>query len=698
MADTPTPADYKPSDKDLALITEVNDKFNKWREARKIHEQQWFINASFYRGQQNVEWNQYRSILESDPTPKHRVRLTVNKIFPKIRSRLAKFQKSRPIPVVVPASTDREDELNAKATEKVLEYFWRKLRLETLYKDALLWASFCGKSFWWFYWDDTIMGRVRTENPLDPSQPLIQEAMLGEPCVESGTPFEMLVSDQSLARIGEQPEIMRVKMREVTEVQGRYKDKEKFIKGDTGHQEVFHFERMIASVSSKGMHGMQLIEGKTDGQDKKQSHVIVKELFTKPCPKYPKGRHVVVAGNVLLKAVDELPYNFAGNKSNPYPAIEFIDTAMVGQFWPPTVIEQLISIQKEYNLVRSKVAEQLRMMAFPKVLVAKQHQLAPNAWTSESGEVIEFIALPGIPGPQPWVPPNIAADAWKMLQTIEAEFDSITQIYPSSEGQVGGAESGFQTNLLQEAADSAHLPDIRSHEMSIEEASYKLRSLAQQGMDIPRLIAIAGRNYEPDVFEFSSQQIDENADIIVQPGSGLPFLKHARIQSALELWDRGIMGQPTDPEAARKMLRAIDMPGLESTIEESKRDEKAARIENLTLQRAQELAPPQFYDNHEVHYAIHTDELKSPESQKWPPERKQALIAHVVQHMRFIDPIAAYNLSLEVGMEGLVPMPQEMMPPQPPEVGPQGPVGPPGPPGPEAPPPPPPPEPPMMQG
>jgi hypothetical protein len=251
----------------------------------------------------------------------------------------------------------------------------------------------------------------------------------------------------------------------------------------------------------------------------------------------------------------------------------------------------------------------------------------------------------------------------------------------------GGAESGFQTNLLQEAADSAHLPDIRQHEMSVEDASYKLRALAKQGYTIPRLITIAGKNYEPDVFEFSSDQIDEHADIIVQPGSGLPFLKHARIQSALELWDRGIMGQPGDPEASRKMLRAIDLPGLEAAQEDAQRDEKEAKIENLALANGSPIAPPEFYQSHQVHYISHTDLLKSPESKSFSPEQKNALISHVILHMRFIDPVAAFNLAQEVGMPGLVPMPQQLMMPVEGPPGPPGPAGPPGEPPPQAPPP-----------
>jgi hypothetical protein len=86
------------------------------------------------------------------------------------------------------------------------------------------------------------------------------------------------------------------------------------------------------------------------GKQYEATHVVVKELFTKPNGKYPNGRYVVVGGNVLLKQMDELPYEFGGE--NPYPVVEFVDVQMAGQFWPTTIVEQLISLQKEYNLIQ----------------------------------------------------------------------------------------------------------------------------------------------------------------------------------------------------------------------------------------------------------------------------------------------------------------------------------------------------------
>jgi hypothetical protein len=659
---------YAPSADEQKTIDLVEGKFDRWKPNRRQHEIQWFINAAMVSGQQNIEFDRIHSTVRIPDTPTHKQRFVVNRIFPKYRSRLAKFLKGRPVPIIVPASTDREDKMNAKATQKVLDYLWRKISLETKYKDALEWAAICGKGFWWYHWDFTAKGRIVKQTILGPQ---VETAALGDPDVEVGSAFEVLVPDLGITRIGDQPEIMRIKVRDIEDVRKRYPELADFIKPDTNRSEVFQYERQIASLTPRGNY----LTSQTDKKNEGPSQVMVKELFVRPSKDYPDGRYVVVANHVLLKE-DVLPYKFS-DCPNPYPVTEFFDTQMAGRFYPTTVVEQLIGPQREYNLTRSKVAEQIRLNTHPKILVPQQCQMSEDAWSSEAGEVVTFVALPGIEGPKPWFPPNIASDAWRHLDAIREEFDAISQIYPATEGSTGGAQSGFQTNLLQEAADAAHLPDIRSHELSVEEAAFKLRRLCAIGYDVPRLITVVGRNYEPEAMEFSRDQIDENAEVIVQIGSGLPAMKASKIQSVMELWDRGILGSPQDPENQRRTLSALDLGELESMQEMSRRDEDLVKLEHLNLLNSggQQLAPPNFYDNHQIHFSLHTDELKSVESQSWPPEQRQALTIHVLQHMEYINPVAAWNMAVKLGLadphtgQGVVSMP--MMPPP---TGPGGPA------------------------
>jgi hypothetical protein len=92
----PDPLSYDPTPDERKLIDEINGKAVRWRRDRQPHEQQWFINAAFYRGQQYVQWSDKDQRLMTPPAPSHRVRLTVNRIFPKMRARIAKFLKNRP--------------------------------------------------------------------------------------------------------------------------------------------------------------------------------------------------------------------------------------------------------------------------------------------------------------------------------------------------------------------------------------------------------------------------------------------------------------------------------------------------------------------------------------------------------------------------------------------------------------------------
>ena len=666
------------------LVSEVESKFEEWRNVRRPHDVRWFINGSLLRGKQRVVWNEGLAKLQEKPAASHRSTLVVNRILPKIRARMAKFLKNRPMPTVIPASQDREDFLNARATQKVLEYVHRKQNLEAKYKEALGWSQITGKGYWWVYWNPSAKARVQRSNGIGGQS--VEEVVDGDAAIEVGSPFEMLVSDPAKSALRDQPEIMRVKFRLVDDVRARYPEKSQAIEGEAPRSEVFQYERQLSNLSGgdSGVGGTKDPRG-VGAESAKGDFVLVKELFTKPCGKFPNGRYVVTAGGVLLKQIEELPYGFA-TFDNPYPVVEFNDTDTAGQYWPTTHIEQMSGLQEDYNELRRALQEHIRLLKHPKVFVPEQFRMSKNAWTTEAGEVIRYVAMPGIPAPSPWNPPPISSDVWRLLDTMRQEFDDVTNIYPAMQGAVGQATSGFQTNLLQEAADSVHAPDIRQHEQSLEDAWMKVRRLIAQGWDVPRLVSVTGRNFEPEVFEFSSDQIDENADIIIQSGSALSTSPAVRSQQVFELFNSGMLGDNKDPEVRRVALSLLSLNTQESMQEITHRDETLARLENLEMSRGVEVEFPKPWENHNVHWTFHTDQLKSPDIRNWAPERRRALIAHTVMHAKFVNPQNAVSIAQEFGLTELIPL-IAPPPPAPASPAPQGPAQPPQ----GAPPPPPPP-------
>ncbi len=645
------------SDKDQELVAYVNDFYTRTRNDRRPHEAQWFFNASLIRGLTNAKWNPVLNVLESRKAPSHRTRDSINIVLPKVKAKLSKFLKTRALPVVQPASTDHEDIMNASATTKVLEYLWDKLQLEEKYEEALLWSMQTGKAFWWFYWNERGLGRVKSpEDILGKSEVL--NVPLGEPAVELGTAFEVLVSDPGITRLQNQPEIMRVKTVLTKDLETQFKLAPETITPEVKESDLFQYQRQIASLGAKAITGL----GQHTKDDKeKPKYSVRKELFTAPNAQFPNGRYVVVAGNKKLHAQDELPYGLASS-SNPFPCVEFADTLTAGQFWPTTMVEQLSPIQSQYTRIRQTVDEHLKMHTNPKVFVPKQANIHKDAWNSESGEKIPFNYQPGMPAPNQWIayPPPIAGDVWRALDNLRSERDEVTILYPASVGNTGGA-SGFDTNLLQEAADSVHAPDIRRNELSLRDAAYKIRRLAKMGYDIPRLISIVGRDKSPDVFEFSQEQIDEHANIIIDTGSALPNQKHARIEAILKLDERQAFGAPGDPTRNRKLLKMLNLGTQEESAAMGARDEEHARLENLSFTRSEPVEDPQPWENHDVEYEIHTDLLKSPEIKGWKPEQRNALIRHVILHTRWKNPQNALQLAAIFGMQDVVEIIQQTM-------------------------------------
>ena len=663
---------YVPDEETKKTISDIKTFFERAQEDRLPYERTWYVTAAMDRGQHYVEWNQGFRQLSIPKAPPHRVRLKIPRMQSKLRARIAKFLKNRPRPIVVPATNEYEDYQNAKATQKALDYLWRKLKLEQKYKEALLWAKNCSKGFWWIHWDPTKIARIAVKDPVTGIQQY-HDVPIGDVDVEVGSPFEIFVQDPGVPQVSDQPRIQRAKMRELEDVKARYPEFAPYLTGmeDQAEPSAFRYEKQISLLSPQA-------SGLTMAKKPSSKKILVIEDFFKPCGKYPSGCYHVLAGDILVKNEEALPWGLTD-----YPMVAFSDLPVAGQFWGPTLAEQLIDLQREYNLLRSKLSESLRMMAYPKLLVAVQHQVPKAAWTSEPGEVVEYIAHPSIPPPSPWFPPNVSGDLWKALEMIREEFDAITQIYPVAEGAAGGTESGFQANLLQEATDSIHAPDIRSHELSIESASVKLRALMKQGYDIPRLLTTLGSNNQAEVIEFSAAQIDEMADIIVEVGSALPVLKAAKQESVLTIYREGLLGDQQDPEVKRRTLGMLEIGGLEEAYDFARQDEAQARLENKELQEGKPLNPPRFWENHQTHYSLHAHQLKSAETRMWDPTLTRTLIAHSILHVRYFDPMAAMHMAQEEQMPELIPIIQPLLPPPPPGMGPQGPP----PPGGEPPPP-----------
>lgn len=642
------------------IVHEMYEKYDQRRALRRPYEVQWYLNASALRGWPDVRWNAELNRLEAKKEPKHRQRKRINYIKSKYTARIAKFTRIPPGPSIIPATTDREDMFNARASQKALEYITRKVDLPQKWMKAMEWVPITGKAFWAIRFDPQAIGQTQLDGQ---SQPV-----LGDVAVDFVSAFELLVADPGIESLGDQPEIMRAKIVSVKDIEAKYPHMAGQIKAETTDQEIFFYQRQIADLGSR-------FQGKTSkniaDQEKEPSHVLRLELFVKPCGDYPNGRYVVAAGKQLLLDAQELPGTFHRLVENPYPFVEFSDDASPGQFYPDSFIERLIGLQSEYNQYRSMLAEHLVLHMFPKLLVPKQANLAPDAYDNEAGEKIDYTALQGIDKPSFLQPASILGDVWATLQQVRKDMDDVSMIYPSSIGGAGGASSGFQTNLLQEAADQVHGPTIQRNAYALREAYLKIRRLMKQHYDVPRLVNIAGKNNIPEVFEFSQSSIDEQADVIVEPEQMQPQMKSARLDMYRQMFAQGIFGNPQDPKVLRRFNDMLRTGFHEFDDDQQQRDSEQAQLENIKMERGMQLAKPMPWEDHLLHWELHTDLFKSPQTETWTQQQWAQNVWHAIVHLNYINPADAMMMAQEFGLnmqlmqlQQLSQPPMPMMPPQ----------------------------------
>src|SRR6478609_118268 len=203
---------------DNEIVDEIYSKFDHYRRIRRPYEIQWYINTSAFRGYPDVRWNSEEDRLEIKKEPAHRKRYRINYIKSKVIARVAKYTRNPPNPSVIPATSDREDIFNARASQKALEYITKKAAIRQRFMQTQESTPLTGKAFLAVRWDDKVFGSSPSKNvetgEIAPT--------MGEVRVDFVSAFELLVPDPGLENLGDQPDIIRAKQVPLKLLQDRF--------------------------------------------------------------------------------------------------------------------------------------------------------------------------------------------------------------------------------------------------------------------------------------------------------------------------------------------------------------------------------------------------------------------------------------------------------------------------------------------
>jgi hypothetical protein len=579
MADSEIINRFKKKEEAKKLVAWVKSEYEKCKQSRKTEEQDWYLQLSFYNGNQYHSWRRLGNgqVLAEEPNPQGLPRVTVNRIEPVVRTEIAKTTSGHPSATVIPASNDDDDLMAASAAEQVWQSLYDRESFQTrILQKAEFWRATTGNAFIKTYWDPSIKEIVPTPvvDPYTGEKKVIQQvASQGDVKFEVVSPFHLFVPDLSEEDLESQPYIFNV-----------YTKSEEWVRSNFGS--VLPKDFKPAKVSTSELLDAALMDMRNVDNSKPDA-ILVIEMWAKPngCPYLPKGGLVTIVDNEIVQMAENgIPYS---HKQYPFAHVGTIPT---GKFYRRGTVKTLIPIQREYNRLRSQIIHAKNLMAKPQMMF-QEGSVDPRKITARAG--IWVPIRPGFQYPTPVPIQPLPQYVINEVKQLEMDFEDLSGQHAVSRGESGGVTAATAINYLQER-DDAYLTTVFSAiEAAVEKIAKHSIALFIQYVTQPRLIKTVGSDGAFDATVLSGADIASGNDIRVESGSALPTSKSAR-QALITEWMKMGFISPQDG------LRILDMGMLKQYYNLLKLDENQSQRENLMMKRLTDEAVQQFQMNWEM--------------------------------------------------------------------------------------------------
>lgn len=286
--------------------------------------------------------------------------------------------------------------------------------------------------------------------------------------------------------------------------------------------------------------------------------------------KYPKGRFVAIAGDVLLEDMDN-PYT-----DGKFPFVLWKCYDVPGQFWGMGEVEQLISPMQYHANLMNNILDSARITANSPWIVDKNSGIEKNSLTNRHGLVIRKNPGTDVHREQP---AQLPAYIQNIVDKLEKHIEIIPGVYDVTRGErPSGITAGVAIQALNESAQGRIKLKVQALEQTLSELGGLWLSRIQQFWITKRSVRTIAEDYTPTYGEVDRDDVDGDYDVIIVAGSTMPVNKTAKLQQLVQMAQT--MGEDGLPLVDRKtVLENADISNI---------DEILQRFADIKQQQAQE--------------------------------------------------------------------------------------------------------------
>jgi hypothetical protein len=388
-----------------------------------------------------------------------------------------------------------------------------------------------------------------------------------------------------------------------------------------------------------------------------------------------------MVGDQLVFNYNRLPIKVDEDGKWEYTVTDFHYHYVPGRFWSDASVNDLISPQNSINQIDQDLEVNRKGPGRPIVLVTSELNMKKLTRYGQSVTVLEYDAfLSG--GQKPEISRGVALPA-----QVLAERDIHRAVGQDAAGDPknilrGKAPtsqaSGVMVDILREAAEQGHLPDVMRFYRAMKRQKRKQLLLAQEIYSEERLIKIPDRGSRVKVKKFKGADLRNNTDVRFELASGVASTQVGKTQMLLNLTKEGFFSTENliDPEYRFELMRRMGLGGfkdkrnvdlerarsedelysntdpkdlVEETVEipPNKENPQGAVIKIPTIpgiflsmgnpgEEEESIVisdDPLFkYDDHSVHYEVHRRYILGSEFKYLDPAIQDIAIAHTDMH------------------------------------------------------------------
>ncbi len=621
------------SEEDKALVAYVRSKLEEVRtaSARTAMEGIALTNVAYLCGFDSIYFDGASRQFKPTPTPSQfikRNRVHVNRILPTVQNRLARLLKNEPRWDIRPKSGDEEDKDAARLSEQVIIQLWDQLKINQKRVGMTMWLQQAGSAYFKVVWDESL-GRKQVLPSQDPETGETTYKIVAEGDIRVDVKSFFQIYPDPLAKSSEDLQhYVETNIRPIAYFAAQFPDRGHLVKPEDCWLNSLAMEARINSMNTQsGAAGTSSIQMKNSA--------IEMCYYEKPSNKHPYGRHIITANGVLLKD-DVLPID-------EIPIIKFDDIIIGGKFNGEAIITHLRPLQDQLNRGKSMRAAWLNRMLTGKIMAARGHNIAAEAFNDQSGEIVKYDPVPNAADPHALEMPPIPQYAYEEEKVLKDDINDTAGINEASRGQLPSSSiPAIGMQLLVEQDDTRIGVETESHEYSYADLGRVLLKFVDKYYETERLLKVCGENMEYSVKKFKGTDIRENFDVHVIRGSTLPGSKVLKRQEIMNLHQQGYFGNPQDPQVTQNVLSMLEYGDeFQSWKRHSLRMAQIQR--GISMIEDQSMKPPvSEFDDHALWMQQMDDYRISDKFIKLSPEQQSIVLELINEHANWITDLAGH--------------------------------------------------------